>query len=255
MAYWIRFELNGRVGFGTLLDGEVSVYDGDMFSDPARTGAKVPLDKIDVLVPSRPSKFVCLWNNSRQLAARLNASIPLEPLYFFKASTASLANGAVIRAPRSYSGKVAYEGELGVVIGKLCRSVSERDAPQYIFGYTCVNDVTAVELINRDNAFPQWARAKSFDTFGPFGPAIATDLDPSSLVIRTLVNGKERQNYMVDDMVFSPHRLVSLISQDLTLLPGDIIACGTSVGVGSMRPGDTIEVAISGIGSLVNRYE
>jgi len=172
-----------------------------------------------------------------------------------KSSNSFLAHGETIRKPRSYDGKVIYEGELGIVIGKTCKEVSEADAPRFVFGYTCVNDVTSAEIINRDPLFAQWCRAKSFDTFGVFGPVIATGLDPATLTVKTILNGQERQNYPIADMIFPPAKLVSLISRDLTLYPGDVIACGTSIGVGSMKPGSTVEVTIEGIGTLRNRYE
>jgi 2-keto-4-pentenoate hydratase/2-oxohepta-3-ene-1,7-dioic acid hydratase in catechol pathway len=149
---------------------------------------------------------------------------------------------------------VVYEGELGIVIGKTCRHIAPGDADAHIFGYTCVNDVTALDLLSADPAFPQWTRAKGFDGFAPVGPAIATNIDPAGLFVRTLVGGRERQNYPVADMIFPPAELVSRISRDLTLEPGDIIACGTSLGVLPMRPGTTVEVVIDGIGTLQNVY-
>ena len=130
---------------------------------------------------------------------------------------------------------MVYEGELGIVIGKRCNNIGEDEAGDYIFGYTCVDDVTAADIITKDPTFAQWARAKSFDTFGVFGPVIATGLDPIPALDRTVLDGKERQNYPVSDMIFPPHRLVSYLSRDMTLLPGDVIACGTSVGVSAMR--------------------
>lgn len=148
-----------------------------------------------------------------------------------------------------------FEGELGVVIGKRATAVRESDAAEHIFGYTCVNDVTAVDLLKKDPTFDQWTRAKSFDTFGPFGPVIATGLDTSHLSVKVILNGDERQHYPLADLVFAPARLVSLISRDMTLEPGDVIACGTSVGVGSMKPGATVSVVIDGVGTLTNRYE
>jgi 2-keto-4-pentenoate hydratase/2-oxohepta-3-ene-1,7-dioic acid hydratase in catechol pathway len=124
-----------------------------------------------------------------------------------------------------------------------------------IFGYTCVNDITASDILNRDSTFPQWARAKGIDGYGPFGPVITTGLDPRQLVVRTILNGAERQNYPISDMIFSAQDLVSQISQDMTLLPGDLICCGTSVGVGTMKePVNTITVAIDGIGELTNEF-
>lgn len=255
MALWIRFEHDGQMKHGTLSGEVITVYAGDMFGKSMPADEQVNLTAVKLLTPTQPNKMVCLWNNFNMLASKLNLSIPQEPLYFIKAGTSYLPGNAAIRKPPSYDGKVIFEGELGVVIGKKCRRVSEADASDYIFGYTCVNDVTAVELLNKDSTFTQWTRAKSFDTFGVFGPVTATDLDPEDLVVMSHLNGAERQNYPVADMIFSPYRLVSLISQDLSLMPGDVVACGTNVGVGSMKPGSTIEISIDGIGTLSNTYE
>lgn len=143
----------------------------------------------------------------------------------------------------------------GIVIGRSCSRVSPQSAGEFIFGYTCVNDITAQDLIAADPTFPQWVRAKSFDGFGPFGPVVAIGLDPRELTVRTLLNGQERQNYPVSDMIFQPHELVSRLSHDMTLLPGDLICCGTSLGVGAIKePVNTIEVTIEGIGTLANTF-
>ena len=255
MTQWIRYAEGGVPGFGRLDGRQISVCSGDMFGSPQATGRTVDLDAVVVLTPTVAGKMIALWNNFRALAAKLGNPVPAEPLYFIKGNNSYLATGQTIRTPKSYSGKVVYEGELGVVIGKTCRAVSEAEAQQNIFGYTCINDVTAAEILNRDGTFAQWTRAKSFDTFGVFGPVIATGLDPMQLSIRTVLNGQERQNYPVSDMVFPPATLVSLISQDMTLDPGDVVACGTSLGVGSMKPGSTVEISIDGIGTLINRFE
>ena len=148
-----------------------------------------------------------------------------------------------------------FEGELGIVIGRPCANASEAEAKSAIFGYTCINDVTAAEIITKNPTFPQWARAKSYDTFGAFGPVIATGLDPMGLTIKTVLNGEERQNYPVTDMYFPPHALVAALSKDMTLLPGDLIMCGTSVGVGVMKePENVVTVTIDGIGTLRNTF-
>jgi len=147
------------------------------------------------------------------------------------------------------------QGELGIVIGKACNNADAKQAADAIFGYTCVNDVTALEILTRDATFSQWVRAKSCDTFGVFGPVIATGLEAEKLTVRTLLNGKERQNYPCSDMIFNPVQIVSMISHEMTLLPGDVIACGTSLGVGPMRDGCTVEIAIDGIGVLRNVFE
>jgi 2-keto-4-pentenoate hydratase/2-oxohepta-3-ene-1,7-dioic acid hydratase in catechol pathway len=255
MAYWIRYEHKGTVGFGNLDGDTIKVFRGDMFDHPAATGETLLLSAVRILTPCVPTKMVALWNNFRALAEKLNQAIPPEPLYFLKGNNTFHPHGEPIRVPASYAGKVVYEGELGVVIGKRCRAVSEADATNFIFGYTCINDVTAVELLFKDASFAQWTRAKSFDTFGVFGPVIATGIDPMTLNIKTVLNGQERQNYPVADMIFPPAKLVSLISHDMTLEAGDVIACGTSIGVGSMKAGSEVSIIIDGIGELRNRYE
>ena len=254
MTRWIRFRHEGRTRFGTLEGEAIRIHEGDLFASPRSKRESVPLAAVQVLTPCVPTKMVALWNNFRALAAKLGQSIPGEPLYFLKANNSFHPTGEPIRVPPSYAGKIIYEGELGVVIGKRASAVSEAQAPAHIFGYTCINDVTAVELLKKDPTFDQWSRAKGFDTFGVFGPVIATGLDPLALTIRTVLNGQERQNYPVSDMVFPPAALVSRISQDMTLEPGDVIACGTSVGVGSMKPGSDVTISIEGIGELTNRF-
>jgi 2-keto-4-pentenoate hydratase/2-oxohepta-3-ene-1,7-dioic acid hydratase in catechol pathway len=179
--------------------------------------------------------------------------VPTHPPFFIKSSSSVIGCDEPIRRPPGYAGKIVFEGELGIVIGKLCRNVAVGDAARYIFGYTCVNDVTAMDVLFENPDFAQWSRSKSFDTFGCLGPVIATDFDPAAVNLVTRVDGSERQNYPLTDMVFSPGELVSRISHDLSLLPGDVIACGTSIGVGSIKDGATVEISIDGIGTLRNQ--
>lgn len=255
MAHWIRFERNGETGIGTLNGDVIDVHDGNMFDGAIPTGESIATGDVTVLTPCDPSKMVCLWNNFRALTAKMEGEIPEEPLFFLKAPNSYLGTGQTIRRPASYDGPIVYEGEIGIVIGKRCSAVAEADIEDYIFGYTCINDVTAAKIISKDATFAQWTRSKSYDTFGVFGPVVATDIDPMTLSIRTVLNGDERQNYPVSDMTFPPHKLTSLLSQDMTLMPGDIIACGTSVGVGSMKePENSIDVTIEGIGTLSNTF-
>jgi 2-keto-4-pentenoate hydratase/2-oxohepta-3-ene-1,7-dioic acid hydratase in catechol pathway len=251
MPNWVRFSHGSQEGFGTLQGDVIAVHEGCMFAEPTRTSTDLPLSEVSLLPPSQPSKLIALWNNFHALAAKLDVATPLEPLYFIKATTSCLEPGGTARRPPNYEGRIVFEGELGIVVGKACRSVSPGEAADFIFGYTCVNDITAADLINKDPSFAQWTRAKSFDGFGPFGPTIATDLDWRDIVVGTELNGAERQRYPISDMVFSPPELVSRLSHDMTLLPGDVICCGTSVGVGTMKgPQDSIDVSISGIGTL-----
>ena len=252
MALWVRFDHAGRTAFGVLEDGAVRVHEGDLFSAPRPTGETLALSEVTLRRPVEPSKYVGLVNNYRAAAERQGGALPAEPLWFLKAPSAYLDPGRPIRLPARDVGKVVYEGELGIVIGREARDVDEADWERYVFGYTCVNDVTALELITRDPSYAQWSRAKGQDTFGPFGPAIATGLDPARLAVRTLLKGKVRQEYPCSDMIFPPAALVSRLSRELTLLPGDLIACGTSLGVGVLRPGAVVEVAIDGIGTLAN---
>ena len=255
MTQWIRFEKNGRIGFGTLEDGAIAVHVGDIFAGAKPSGETAMLADVRVLTPCEPSKMICLWNNFHQLAAKNDFLVPDEPLYFLKAANAYHPAGAPIVRPKSYDGRIIYEGELGIVIGKKCAMVSEAEAGDYIFGYTCVNDVTAVDLLKKNPTFDQWVRAKSFDTFGVMGPVIVTGLDPMTLTVRTILNGKERQNYPVSDMFFPPHRLVAMVSRDMTLMPGDVIACGTSLGAGAMSEAENIvDIVIDGVGTLSNPF-
>ncbi len=256
MVHWLRFERSGRIGFGTLDGTTIHVHDGDMYGTSRATGETLSLDAVALLTPTQPSKMIALWNNLRALGAKLNVAPPDDPLYLLKGPNSFLAHGQPIQRPASYAGKIVYEGELGIVIGKRCSMASDAEAADAIFGYTCINDVTAADLINKNPTFAQWVRAKSFDTFGVFGPVVATGLDPMTLTIKTMLNGEERQNYPVSDMYFPPVTLVGLISRDMTLEPGDVIACGTSVGVGVMKePKNVVEVIIDGIGTLSNRFD
>ena len=251
---WLRFVLDGQAAWGALQGDEVLLHEGDVFGEHRATGQRVPLAGLSWLTPCTPGKIIGLWNNFRAAAEKNQWATPAEPLYFLKASSSALPHGQPIPQPRAYEGRVAYEGELAVVIGRRSRAVALADAASYIFGYSCANDVTALELLQRDPSFPQWTRAKSFDGFGAFGPVIETDIDPAAASLRTLVGGRERQHYALADMFFSPAELVSRISRDMTLEPGDVILCGTSLGVLPMKPGCEIEVQIDGIGSLKHRY-
>nr|WP_314544948.1 fumarylacetoacetate hydrolase family protein [uncultured Massilia sp.] len=254
IQHWIRFLHLDTVRFGTLEGDKIRVFKGDMFDHPQRTDIAIRLADVTVLTPVVPGKVLAMWNNFHALGQKLGLAPPPEPLYLMKPPTSYLAPGGTIRKPRT-DAKVAFEGELAIVIGSTCSGVPVESALDHVFGYTCANDVTVNDIIKRDPTFPQWVRAKGFDTFCPFGPVIATGLNPAMLVVRTILNGEVRQDYPVNDMVFSVAELVSMISQDMTLEPGDLLLCGTSVGVGSMRPGSTIEVEIDGIGTLTNRFE
>ena len=261
MARWVRFRVEGRVGFGTL-DGEpisgrgesISEYEGNMFAEPALTGDRLALDAVEVLTPCDPTVMIGLWNNIASAAAEQGRKKPDEPLYFFKPPSCFLSPGGTIVRPKSHDGRIIFEAELGVVIGRRCVDVSESEVDDVIFGYTCVNDVTAPVVLRADDTFPQWCRSKSFDTFGPFGPVIATGVEPQTLRIQGLVDGELRQDYPASDLFYSPRELVCRISRDVTLFAGDIISCGTASGTLTIEPGATIEIMIEGIGTLSNCF-
>jgi 2-keto-4-pentenoate hydratase/2-oxohepta-3-ene-1,7-dioic acid hydratase in catechol pathway len=251
---WMRYRHAGAEGFGVLGGDHVQVHGGNLFDAPRPTGEQLAVATLEWLAPCRPGKIIGLWNNFRAAAEKNGWAQPAEPLYFLKATSSVLAHGAAIPVPAGYDGRVSYEGELAIVIGRRARAIGPADAPAHIFGYTCANDVTAMELLQRDPLFPQWARAKSFDGFGAFGPVIETDFDAQGATLRTIVGGRERQNYALADMFFAPHELVSRLSLDMTLEPGDLILCGTSLGVLPMKPGSVVEVEIDAIGTLRNVY-
>jgi 2-keto-4-pentenoate hydratase/2-oxohepta-3-ene-1,7-dioic acid hydratase in catechol pathway len=254
MTCWLRFEAEGAARFGTLTGDTITEFDGTMFGEHRETGRRFALAAVRLLTPTQPGKMIGLWNNFRERAKVENQQAPAYPFYFLKPASSFAAHGEPILRPPGYAGRVVFEGELGIVIGRRCKQVSVSGAQDVIFGYTCVNDVTARDLLRADPTFPQWARAKGLDTFGVFGPCVVTGLDATQLRVRSILAGVERQNYPVADMFFLPDEIVSRISQDMTLEPGDIIACGTSLGACEMQEGDSIAVAIEGIGVLENRF-
>jgi 2-keto-4-pentenoate hydratase/2-oxohepta-3-ene-1,7-dioic acid hydratase in catechol pathway len=254
MVRWARFRTpEGRVGFGTLEEDVILECKGCMFELPVFTGREIIPDSCSLLAPCVPTKIVALWNNFHALAAKIGKQPPAHPLFFLKSSSSLIGMHEPIERPCDYAGKIAFEGELGIVIGKTCRRVSAGTAADHIFGYTCVNDVTAVDLLGETADFPQWTRSKSFDTFGCLGPVIVTGFDWASGRVLARLDGTVRQDYLLADMIFNPYELVSRISHDLTLAPGDVIACGTSLGVGSIKKDMMVEIEIPGIGILSNR--
>jgi 2-keto-4-pentenoate hydratase/2-oxohepta-3-ene-1,7-dioic acid hydratase in catechol pathway len=252
---WARFRTHdGIIGFGIYSEAGLAVHEGDMFAAPRPTGAHLAMGEFQLLCPCTPSKIIALWNNFHELCAKLGKQPCRHPQFLIKPASCIIGPGEVIRRPASYAGKVAFEGELGIVIGARCTELSASQAAEAIFGYTCVNDVTAIGILSENPDFEQWCRAKGYDTFGCLGPVIATGLELAALRVYTRVNGDVRQNYALADMVISPQELVSRLSCDMTLLPGDVIACGTSLGVGSLKDGAIVEVSIDGIGVLQNAF-
>jgi 2-keto-4-pentenoate hydratase/2-oxohepta-3-ene-1,7-dioic acid hydratase in catechol pathway len=245
---WAR----GTTDTGETLTG---VIDEEMFyprtalgRDEAAGDARA-LSTIALLPPVVPGKFIGLWNNYKAAAEKGGMEHPAHPLYFFKADSALSGPGAQVALPAA-AGRVVFEGELGIVIGETCKNATPDQAAQAIFGYTCVNDITSLDILFADPSFPQWTRAKSFDGFGVVGPVIETDVAWETLTIKTMVNGRERQSYAASDMILTPPQIVSLLSHDMTLSPGDLIACGTSLGARPIKAGMEVEVVIEGIGGV-----
>jgi 2-keto-4-pentenoate hydratase/2-oxohepta-3-ene-1,7-dioic acid hydratase in catechol pathway len=244
-----RFADAGRVFWAVLEEGGLArPMDGDPFAGLGAPGAPRPVEGLRWLAPCAPTKIVGVGRNYRAHAAELGHPVPAEPLIFLKPPSALAGHGDPIALP-SESERVDFEGEIGVVIGRRVRGVSEAEALGAVLGYTCVNDVTARDLQKKD---VQFTRAKGFDTFCPAGPCIATGIDPATLAIETWVNGARRQSAPATDMIFPVARLVAHISRIMTLEPGDLIATGTPEGVGALAPGDEVAVSVAGIGRLVN---
>lgn len=249
MALIARFSLDGSIRWGLVKDDLVMVlreepWNGikDSFEE------KLPISKVKLLSPSLPTKIIALGLNYRDHAEETGFPIPKEPLIFLKPPSAVIGSGDTILIPKDV-GRVDYEAELAIVIGKRCKNISKEEAPNYILGYTCFNDVTARSLQSKDG---QWTRSKSFDTFAPVGPWISTEVNPLDLSIKLYLNGELRQNSRTSRMIFNVYEIVSFVSRIMTLEPGDIIATGTPSGIGPIKDGDEVIVEIEGIGRLVN---
>jgi len=251
----VRFVVQGRVKYGTLEGNIIRSLRSNPFARFKGPGSSFTFDEdsyelgeVRLLAPCLPSKVVGLGLNYRSHAEETKLPIPSVPLIFLKPSTAVVGPGDEIILPR-FSRRVDYEGELGVVIGREAKDVPKDKAKDYILGYTCVNDVSERYVQKEDG---QWTRAKGFDTFAPIGPWIETDVAPDDLKLETYLNGELRQSAHTCDLIFGVDDLLSFISGVMTLLPGDIIATGTSSGIGRMNPGDVVEVRIDKIGTLRN---
>ena len=246
----VRFSKDGLTSYGILDGYKILVLSGQPYGEIIRTGEEVSLAEVKLLAPCEPTKIIALGLNYRDHAQEFGREVPDEPLIFLKPSTAVIGPEAAIVYPRM-SRRVDFEAELAVVIGRLAKNVREDEAPDYILGYTAINDVTARDLQKKDGLF---TRAKGFDTFAPLGPWIETEIaDPDHLTVEAFLNGERRQHSNTSHQVFGVFALVSFISRIMSLLPGDVIATGTPSGVGPMRPGDVVEVRLEGIGTLRNR--
>ncbi|MCX8028709.1 MAG: fumarylacetoacetate hydrolase family protein [Brevinematales bacterium] len=247
-----RYSFEKKHGWG-VFDTDNSIIipiKGNIFEDFELEEKSIPSKEVRLLPPVIPNKIICIGLNYRDHAEELGMPIPEEPVLFLKPPTTIIGHGDTIVAP-SFTKRVDYEAELGVVISKISKNVSIEEAKECILGYTCVNDVTERYFQNKDG---QWTRAKSFDTFFPIGPWIETDIDWKGLGIKAYLNGELKQNSTTSNMIFSVEEIISFVSKIMTLFPGDIIATGTPPGVGEMKDGDEIVIQIDGIGALKNYF-
>ena len=258
MEKWSRFDHNGDIKFGKLSSDNktVTVCNGDMFGAYTETNEVLAVNDIKMLSPCKHSKMIALWNNYKALADKKGLSYPDRPLYIFKSPTSFAGPNDHIEHPTNYDGDVFFEGELGIVIGSSVKDLDNTsDAKNAIFGYTCINDVTAFGLLKNDPNFDQWTRCKGFDNFGVFGPCISTGLESKDLKIKTIINDSDvKQDYPVSDMMFTTEEIVMYLSQNMTLYAGDVICVGTSLGLGPMEKGSKVTIEIDSIGSLTNTY-
>lgn len=245
----VRLSFQGRVRYGLYSGGRIRLYEGSPFAGGKPGSQYAKMAEATLLAPCRPSKVVAIGLNYKAHAAEFGKTLPNEPMIFMKPSTSVIGPGQYIVRPKSAGPRVDYEAELAVVMGRKCKDAEPEQVADYVLGYTCLNDVTERHMQKRDG---QYTRGKGFDTFCPIGPAIALDLDPNDVRVRSFVNGEAKQDTRTSDMIFPPAELVSFISKVMTLNPGDVIATGTPAGVGPVIEGDSVEIRVQGIGRLIN---
>lgn len=244
-----RFSLNGEPRFGIVDGPELVVIKGHpLVSGYDTTGERVALKDVKLLAPTIPSKIVCIGKNYADHVAEMGREVNPEPTIFFKPSSAIIGPGDSIVLP-TQSGQVELEAELTIVMGQMAKNVSEDKALEYVWGFTIANDVTARDLQASDD---QWARAKAFDTFCPLGPWIETEFTPDGQIVESRIDGETKQQASIDLMLHNVPKIISYVSQNMTLLPGDIILTGTPAGISRIQSGQLIECEIEGIGTLIN---
>ncbi len=248
MAAIGRFQKGEEIFHAKVVDGELFKLIGDVYGSPSFEKKATPLKGVKTLVPVVPSKVIAVGLNYADHARESGKPLPKEPLFWLKAPTSLIPDGAKIEVPFG-NHRTDFEAELTIVIGRRMRNVTPAAAARYIFGYTAAQDITDRTI---QNAESQWARAKSFDTFTPLGPYIETKIDPHDLNIQLFQNGQLRQNSNTSQLIFNCFDLVSFISTNMTMLPGDVILTGTPSGIGPIESGDRLEVRIQGLAPLVN---
>lgn len=248
MAAIGRFQKGDDIFYAKIVDGEIFRLNGDVFGSPTFDKKPTLRKGVRTLVPVTPSKVIAVGLNYADHAREFNRTLPKEPLIWIKATTSLLPDGGKIEIPHA-NHRTDYEAELAIVIGRKIRNVTAASASRYILGYTAAQDVTDRTI---QGAESQWCRAKSFDTFTPLGPYIETKIDPTDMSIQLFQNGQLRQNSHTRQMIFNCYEIVSFVSAQMTLLPGDVILTGTPAGIGPIQSGDRLEVRISGLAPLVN---
>jgi 2-keto-4-pentenoate hydratase/2-oxohepta-3-ene-1,7-dioic acid hydratase in catechol pathway len=243
--YRFRLGMGGR--YAVERDGGLYWLEGHVFGD-YHTGMLIEEAGLRLAPPVWPSKIIAIGLNYKDHAVEMNKPLPDEPLVFSKPPSSVVGPDEAIRLP-AWAGRIDHEAELAVVIGRRAHGVKAAHAMDYVLGLTCLNDVTARDLQQRDG---QYTRSKGFDTFAPIGPCIAVGLDPSDLAVEGWVNGERRQASRTGQLIFPVPELVEFVSRFCTLEPGDVIATGTPSGVGPLEPGDRVMVQIEGVGSLGN---
>jgi 2-keto-4-pentenoate hydratase/2-oxohepta-3-ene-1,7-dioic acid hydratase in catechol pathway len=248
MAAIGRFQKGNEVFYAKVVEGELFRLRGDVFSSPSFDRKPTSRKGVRTLVPIVPSKIIAVGLNYADHAREIGKPPPKEPLFWFKATTSLIPDGGKIEIPFPHH-RTDYEAELAIVIGRRIRNTTPASASRYIFGYTAAQDISD-RVIQKSET--QWARCKSFDTFTPLGPLVETNIDPHDLTIQLFQNGQLRQNSNTNQMIFKPAELVSFISTNMTLLPGDVILTGTPSGIGPIQSSDRLEVRIQGLAPLVN---
>ncbi|NTU70942.1 MAG: fumarylacetoacetate hydrolase family protein [Coriobacteriia bacterium] len=243
----VRLMHEGDCRYGLADDSMITLISDEPFAAWEPEGV-IALNEAHLLAPVSPTKVVCVGLNYKNHIAEMGHETPAQPVIFVKPSTAVIGPGHPIAIPDGV-GRVDYEGELGIVIGRRTHRASASQAADNVLGLCCGNDVTARDIQKTDG---QWTRAKGFDGFCPIGPWVATDVSPDDLLLETLVNGRVVQSARTSDMLFHPFELVSFVSNVMTLVPGDVVLTGTPGGIGPIVPGDTVEVRIEGVGVLSN---
>lgn len=248
MAAIGRFQKGEDVFYAKVVDGEVYRLVGDVFGSPSFDKKPMKLKGLRTLTPVTPSKVIAVGLNYADHARESGKPLPKTPLFWIKATTSLIPDGGKIEIPFP-THRTDFEAELAIVVGRRIRNVTASSASRYILGYTAAQDISDRTIQNSES---QWTRAKSFDTFTPLGPYIETKIDPHDLNIQLFQNGQLRQNSNTGQLIFNCYTLVSFISTNLTLLPGDVILTGTPSGVGPIESGDRLEVRIQGLAPLVN---